>query len=225
VQFGAAFFLSTFGRTITKPTTVSGVLSAPGCSQGGAAAFTGAGAVTFCVGNPGWQQPGPISRQKIAIHELFHVWQFEYKWLGNANPTANGATWIIEGSAELVGYLGIDAKGLLPIATTRGCVVKEVTDFAKQQPPGLPALSQVESAQQFQTTVGPIYSLSLTAMDQLTSNSGIASLKVYTDQIAGGVEWHTAFQTAFGTSTSAFYNQFPTYYNGLPIPAQYLCRV
>jgi len=153
------------------------------------------------------------------------VLQFEEKWLGN--PATAGADWIIEGSAELVGYAGVDAMGLLPLATTRGCVVKEVTDFAHQQPPGLPALSTVESAQVFQTTVGPIYSYSLTAMDELTTKSGagLASLKTYGEAIGGGTAWQTAFQTAFGMSVTAFYTQFPAYYATLPIPATYSCRV
>ena len=226
VQFGAGFYKTTFGRGLVNPTTVTALTSGPGCdARSGNAAFTGSGAVTFCVGNQGWLLNGPISRQKITIHELFHVWQFEAKWLGN--PTLAGADWIIEGSAELVGYLGVDAMGLLPINTLRGCVVKEVTDFAHQQPPGLPALSTVESAQTFQTTVGPLYSYSLTAMDELTTKApnGIVSLRTYADAIGSGTAWQTAFQTAFGMTTSAFYNQYPAYYATLPIPPVYLCRV
>lgn len=226
VQYGSAFFRTAFGRTIVKPTTVTGATSAPGCdSRAGNAAFTGAGAVTFCVANQGWIANGPISRQKITVHELFHVWQFESKWLGG--PTPAGADWIIEGSAELVGYLGIDSRGLLPIQTVRGCVVKEVTDFAKQQPPGLPPLSTVESAQAFQQTVGPLYSYALSAMDQLTTTAtnGVKSLVTYGDAIGGGAQWQTAFQSAFGQTTAAFYAQFPAYYASLPIPPTYSCRV
>lgn len=225
VQFGTAYFQTTFGRTITTPTTVSGVTGGAGCdARAGNAAFTGAGQVTFCVANQGWTVQGPISKQKIVVHELFHVWQFQYGWLTKPQP---GPAWIIEGSAELVGYLGVDAKGLLPLSTTRGCVVKEVTDFAKQQPPGLPPLSAVESAQAFQSTIGPLYSLSLTAMDYLTAGTGagVLSLKTYTDAVAAGQAPTAAFQAAFNTSLSTFYAQFPTYYNTLPIPAQYLCRV
>jgi hypothetical protein len=224
VQFGHSFFRTTLGRTITKPTTVTGATSATGCdSRSGNAAFTGPGAVTFCVANQGWIANGPVSRQKIAIHELFHVWQFEAKWLGTPTPT--GAAWIIEGSAELVGYLAIDAKGMLPMSTTRGCVVKEVTDFAKQQPPGLPPLNSVEPLPVFQTTVGPLYAYSLTALDQLTTAAGIRSLQVYADAIGSGGQWQTSFQAAFGQTPAAFYAQYPAYYATLPIPATYLCRV
>src|SRR5579884_1968513 len=118
VQFGAGFYKNTFGRAIVNPTTVTVSTTASGCNaRTGNAAFTGAGVVTICVGNQGWLANGPIARRKIAIHELFHVWQFEGKWLGN--PATAGADWIIEGAAELLGYRGVDAWGLLSFNTVR----------------------------------------------------------------------------------------------------------
>jgi hypothetical protein len=219
VQNAHAFHLATFGRQVKEATTVS-ALTTPtgGCAQGGSAAFTGLHSVTFCLGNPGWTQNGPIQRQKIVQHETFHVWQFEYKWLGN--PSTAGATWAIEGSAELMGWQGIIAKGLTNYQTAIGCQVKQVADFTQ----GLPPLSNVEAQQQFATTVGPIYAQSMLAMDQLTTNGGgLAVLKTYGDAIAAGTDWHSAFQTAFGMSTSAFYSQFPAYRSSQAVPIQYLC--
>jgi hypothetical protein len=223
VQNAHAFQKATFNRNIQNATTVSGATSAQGCANGGAAAFTGPGAVTFCVANVGWMANGPILKQKIVQHELFHVWQFEYHWLGN--PATAGATWIIEGSAELVGFRGIAAVNLLSNATALGCQVKQVADFAKQNPPGLPALSQVESQQSFQTTVGPLYAKSMIAMDQLVTTQGLVALKTYGDALAAGTAWPTAFQTAFGTSTTTFYAQFQAYNAGLAVPPNYLCGV
>jgi hypothetical protein len=219
VQDAHAYHKTVFARQVQKPTTISSLLTATGgCAQGGAAAFTGSQTITFCVGNPGWTQPGPTLRQKITQHELFHVWQFEYKWLGN--PTLAGAHWVIEGSAELMGFRGLDAKGLLPFSTAIGCQVKQVADF----PPGLPPLANVETAQSFSTTIGPLYSQSMLAMDQLTtSGGGLTSLRAYTDAIAAGTAWSTAFQASFAMSTSAFYSQFPAYRAGQAVPPQYLC--
>jgi hypothetical protein len=227
VQFGHAFFKTAFGRTITKATSVVGAASAAGCdSRSGAAAFAAPQSVTFCVSNQGWTANGPKMRQKITIHELFHVWQYEYQWLGIGH---DGAAWVTEGSAELVGFYGVDGMGLIPLATSRGCNIKENPDFKTRNPPGLPPLSNVESVQAWQTTQGPLYALAFTAMDQLTtSGGGIASLKTYSDAIAANSSttgWQAAFQTAFGTSTSAFYGQYPTYYNTLPVPSAYLCGV
>jgi hypothetical protein len=227
VQSAHAFFLKAFGRTITKPTTVTGATTIAGCdSRSGNAAFTQPQSVIFCVANQGWTANGPIARQKIAMHELFHVWQYEYKWLGLGH---DGAAWITEGSAELVGWMAADAAGLMPIATSRGCQVKEASDFNTRNPPGEPALSSVESVQAFQSFQGPLYPWAMTAMDELTTSAGgLASLKTYGDAVAANnspTGWTTAFQTAFGQSTSAFYAQYQAYFNSLPVPPSYLCGV
>jgi hypothetical protein len=163
-------------------------------------------------------------QQKITIHELFHVWQYEYKWLGIGH---DGPAWIVEGSAELVGMSGADAMGLAPLATLRGCAVKEVTDFNTRTPPGLPSLSQVEPINVWQTTIGPLYSYAWPAMEELTTNAGgIATLGTYGDAVAtsgGPTGWQVAFQTAFKTSASTFYAQYPTYWASLTVPANYVC--
>ena len=157
------------------------------------------------------------------IHELYHVLQFERRWLGN--PAIAGANWIIEGAAELVAYRGIASRNLLPYTTAVGCQVKEVFDFGTRQPPGLPNLSAVETQQQFQTTQGPLYALSMMGMDQLISISSITALNTYSDAIAAGTSWPLAFQTAFGSSTTTFYGPFPGYGSSLAVPPSYLCGV
>lgn len=222
-QVATDYFSAAFGRTITTPTQVRGVLSAAGCSQGGSAAFTGAGSVTFCLANAGWQQPGPVAKRKIVVHELYHVLQFERRWLGNA-ATA-GPDWIIEGTAELVGYKGVDSKGWLSYTTAQGCQVKEVADFGLRNPPGLPNLSAVESHQAWQTTTGPLYALAMTGMDQLIAAPGMGALTTYMDAIAGGATFQSAFQQAFGMSIAAFYDQFPAYRAARTVPPAYLCGV
>jgi len=223
IQVAHDFLLSALGRTVEQPTTVSGVVSAPGCSQGGGAAFTGSRAITFCMSNPGWTVHGPVTKRKIVIHELYHVLQFERRWLGN--PAVAGPDWIIEGAAEVVGYRGVASQNLLPYPTASGCQVKEVFDFGQRQPPGLPNLSALETRQQFQATTGPLYALSMMGMDQLLSAPGLAALNAYGDAIAAGTSWQTAFQSAFGQSTAAFYAQFPGYRSGLAVPPSYLCGV
>jgi hypothetical protein len=223
IQFAHDFLQSTLGRTVEQQTTISGVMSAQGCSQGGGAAFTGARSITFCLANQGWTALGPITRQKVVIHELYHVLQFERRWLGN--PAVAGANWIIEGAAEVIGYRGIASRNLLPYATASSCQVKEVFDFGTRQPPGLPNLSAVETQQQFQTTVGPLYALSMMGMDQLIAASSITALNTYGDAIAAGTPWQTAFQSAFGSSTTTFYAQFPAYRAGLSVPSSYVCGV
>jgi hypothetical protein len=220
-QIANDYFTAAFGRTITTATQVRGVVSAQGCSQGGSAAFTGPGSVTFCMGNPGWTMPGPIARRKIVVHELYHVLQFERRWLGNVQTA--GPDWIIEGAAEVVGYKGIDSRGLLSYSTAQGCQIKEYTDFGVRQPPGLPNLGALESRQAWQATQGPLYALAMTGMDQLLSARGLTSLNTYMDAIAAGTTFQSAFQSAFGQTTTQFYDQFPSYRAALTVPPNYLC--
>jgi hypothetical protein len=226
IQYAHAFHHAQLGRTIQEPTTVSGLFSATGCASGGAAAYTGSGSVVFCLGNQGWKANGPVRKQKIVQHELFHVWQFENKWISNA-ATA-GATWLIEGSAEWMGYQGIAARGLISFETALGCQIKEAADFAMRTPPGLPALSAVETRMAFQNTQGPLYTHSMLAAEYLISGGGTGgpmAFKVYADGIAGGTEWHAAFQTAFAKSTADFYAQFPSWLSAKPVPPNYLCGI
>lgn len=225
IQFAHDFMQTTFGRTVEQQTAISGVVSAAGCSQGGGAAFTGPRSITFCLANPGWMTHGPITKQKIVIHELYHVLQFERRWIGQP---ASGAHWIIEGAAEVVGYRGVASRNLLAYPTAIGCQVKEAFDFGTRQPPGLPNLSLLEAPQQFTTTMGPTYTVSMLGIDQLLTTPGIAALNTYMDAVAAGTgptAWQTAFQSAFGTSPTSFYAQFPTYRSGLTVPPAYLCGV
>jgi hypothetical protein len=221
VQIANNYFSTTFGRPLANATQIRGVMSAPGCAEGGSAAFTGAGSITFCLGNPGWTMPGPVARRKIVVHEMYHLLQFERRWLGS--PLTAGPDWIIEGAAEVIGYKGIDGQGLLSYSTAQGCQVKEVADFGARNPPGLPNLSALESRQAWQTTQGPLYALAMTGIDQLIASRGVTSLNIYMDAIAGGAAFQAAFQQAFGQTIAAFYDQFPGYRGGLIVPPTYLC--
>jgi len=229
VQIATDYFTSTFGRTLTTPIQIRGSLTAQGCGlngTGGAAAFTGQGSTTYCLGNQGWNANGPILKRKIVIHETYHLLQFERRWLGLPNGQGSGPSWIIEGSAELVAYRALDSRGLLPYSTSQGCQVKEFTDFGTQQPPGLPNLDAVESTDAWSRTPGPLYALAMTGMDQLLSGRSLTSLNTYMDAIANAANpWPAAFQSAFGQTSSSFYAQFPSYRASLSVPASYQCRV
>jgi len=143
-----------------------------------------------------------------------HVLQFEMHWLGTA---AAGPDWLIEGSAEFVGFRAAASKGLFPADSIIGCMAREVADFKQQQPPGLQNLSAYEQQSVFSTTMGPLYSESLIGVDQLVANN-LNSLVVYGNAIGAGTQYPSAFQTAFNMSLTAFYAQFPGYLAGLPTP-------
>jgi hypothetical protein len=154
---------------------------------------------------------------------LFHVWQFETGWI--SNPATAGAAWLIEGAAEWMGYQGLG--GGFSFAAALGCQVKEAADFAQRTPPGLPALSTVESRAAFQGTQGPLYTHSMLATEYLlgATASGVLALRAYADSIKAGVAWQASFQSAFGMSTAAFYSRFPGYVAGLWVPPDYRCGI
>jgi hypothetical protein len=59
------------------------------------------------------------------------------------------------------------------------------------------------------------YQLAMIGVDQLTATGGPAALMTYGTAISAGTAWPTAFQNAFGTSTTAFYDQYVSYRAGL----------
>ena len=164
---------------------------------------------------------GPVTRRKIIIHEVFHLLQFEQRWIGGPQPA--GLHWMIEGAAEYLGWLGIANQGTVSIGTARGCMLKEVTDFTASQPPGLPDLNLLESAQSF-SRPGPVYPLAMLGVQHLMSTSSADALLTYGAAIAAGNTAESAFQNAFGASLPAFYQQFQTW-KALPVPATYECRL
>jgi hypothetical protein len=217
------YFVAALGQNFQAAARISSAIADPGCdTRTGNLAFSAKGAVTVCVGQTSWTRSAVVQRQRAVIHELFHALQYEMEWLGNA-ATA-GPDWIIEGSAELMAYRAIDAKGLLTLATARGCQVKQLADFTASDGP-LPQLLQLESHQAFVATLGPVVAHSFLGVDQLTAGAGIASLRTYAQALAAGNAWPVAFQKAFNTQTNVFYNQFPTYESALTVPAKYLCDV
>jgi hypothetical protein len=222
VQFAHAYFASALGRTISRPTTVrTAATGEVGCASGNSAAATTSGEVIFCPGNLGWTANGPIARQKVAIHEMFHILQFEMGWIGIPTP---GPEWMIEGSAEFVGFRAIAEKGLLSFDTAVGCMAKEVADFGRTNPPGLPNLSAVEARGPFRSTIGPLYALSMLGVHQL-SPGGATKLRTYGEAIGAGTIPPPAFLSAFGTTLTSFYSAWPGYLASVPVPSTYLCGV
>jgi hypothetical protein len=74
---------------------------------------------------PLWFSGGPLANlTKIAVHEAFHVLQYELAGERSGNsgfddiPRA-GPRWLSEGSAELVGYLAIANAGLTSMISVR----------------------------------------------------------------------------------------------------------
>jgi hypothetical protein len=202
-----SFFQSTFGRSVTQPTTINISASAAGCADPGSSAFTGQRSMTICGANRGWTVHNSLNRQKIVMHESFHLVQFEMRWLGTPNPDATSAHWIDEGTAEFVGWKSVANAGLISYDAARACMVAQAAPAPSSQ-----TLSGMETGPGFGGAgAGVPYQLSMIGIDQLVTPKGMASLMAYGTAVAGGTSWPTAFQNVFGTSTSAFYAQYPSY--------------
>ncbi len=205
----AGFFQTAFGRTITQATTITSSTTDAGCTNPGSSAFTGIRAITICVGDVGWTVHNALNKQKILMHELFHVLQFEMHWLGHPNPDAADAHWIDEGTAEYVGWRGAASAGLVTIDAARACMVAQ----ANAQTSSSQNLSALETGAGF--GIPGAYQLSMLGIDQLLTGPGIAALMTFGTAIGNGTAWPTTFQSTFGISTAAFYAQYPSYRAGL----------
>jgi hypothetical protein len=201
----SSFYQSAVGRTVTQATTVKLSVGDAGCANPGASAFTGPRTMTICGSNNGWTVHNTLNRTKILTHEFFHLIQFEMRWTGNATGST-GSQWLVEGSAEYLGWRGVANSGLVSLDNARGCNVKGATDKGAAASAGLDTL---ESPAGF--GVPWSYELSMLGVDQLVNASGMPALITYGNAIANGSSYGSAFQTAFGTSTTAFYSGFPTY--------------
>ena len=228
IQQAQKFYTKTFNRPIQNATVINVSTSDPTCLQrAGNTAYTVPATITVCANAQGWTQMGPIMKEKIVIHESFHVLQYETKWLGSPPPIP--AVWLTEGSAELIGFSGVDDAGLLPIATGRTCNVKEWSDFNTRGNPPMPPLSALETSQAWATVNGPSYDPAFLGADYLTANAaggvGLGAFKTFWTGMAAGTQWQTVFNTAFGQTTTTFYAAFPGYSNGLLAspPASYAC--
>jgi len=211
VTNAAAFYQSAVGRGVTQATTISVSATAAGCADPGSAAFTGIRTLTICGKNNGWLAHNTLNRTKIVMHETFHLVQFEMRWLGTANPDATSAHWIDEGSAEFMGWQGVANQGLISFSAARSCMAAQAAPAPASQ-----TLSGMETGAGFGGAgAGVPYQLSMMGMDQLVTPKGLPSLVTYGNAVSTGTSWPTAFQNAWGTSTTSFYAGFPAYRSGL----------
>ena len=205
----AAFFQTVFGRTVTQPTTITGSTTDPGCANPGASAFTGVRAMVICGANGGWTIHNNLNREKIVMHEAFHLLQFEMQWLGHPNQDQASAHWMDEGTAEYMGWRGVANAGLVTFDAARSCMVAQ----ANQMTSSSQNLSSMETGAGF--GIPGAYQLSMIGVDEIVSPAGMGSLMTYGTAISRGTLWQTAFQSAFGTSTTSFYFQYPSYRTSL----------
>lgn len=185
-----------------RPTLDVEVLLSTLPNIGSSTATASATRITVYIQSEGWKSARQ-TRRKILLHELFHVLQQQEGW-------NMGLTWLVEGSAEIVGFRGTWVEErLLTEVQVRGCHIWSVTGSSVLMPLENYATN---NGQPFPPNGGPIYSLFFLAADRLVSERGIGSLKRVTN-----------VESDFGLSLPDYYSQFAAYRATLSRPARYEC--
>jgi hypothetical protein len=201
-----AYYVKTFGATPERAREIWSFSSALASGE----------RVLVLTSARGWTGSSPLQRQKIVAHELFHVLQNGL--LGSANTfprdqetvPPGGPTWLREGSAELAGYTAIAEAGLGDLAQFRRDRISDM----KLGSPGV-ALESVATQGGAGRNGGAPYSTGYVAVDYLVQQRGFDAIVDFYRQVGQGKTWQAAFESAFGRSIDAFYNEFATYRNTL----------
>lgn len=150
--------------------------------------------VLYAGARPVMEGP-PWLLSHVAAHEFMHFWQQDV----GAPREGVGPLWLLEGSAELLGYQALIAAGLASDDETREFSVRRVL-------PETPALETMErrssDANEFS------YPLSFLAAELLTAGTGVGSFREYWRSLSRGVAWETAFTDSFGVAPAEFYARF-----------------
>jgi hypothetical protein len=85
-------------------------------------------------------------------------------------------------------------------------------------------LETMESPSVFYAQAGPTYSLALLGVDDFISQPGLRSLRTYWEATAAGTSWEIAFASAFGITTTQFYNRFDATVPLFVPPARFECN-
>jgi len=178
------YFAAVFRRSIAQPVTIRVF-----ADRSGGAEYQHV--VYLWTGN--WAILGSFGRAKIVIHELFHVLQEE---VGFPDDSA----WLFEGAAEWVGYRAQTDTGAIPYGPVKDCQIRGVTGATLSAIP----LSAFENWTTFSATGGS-YTLASLGVDAAVGDRGALALSGLWNARS---DWRSAFASAFGTSTTAFYDAF-----------------
>jgi hypothetical protein len=164
----------------------------------GTATAAGSDGVVFVnTGTHDWQVVSPAERAKIVAHELFHIEQstLDPAW----DSGSRGAIWLLEGSAEYMGWSAVVAAGQVSQDAVQSEVSAEAT-LANG------TLADYEGDAAY--TLGALYPLGYLAVQKLVQDHGVASLAAYWRDLGAAASWQDAFRQAFGLTPAAFYALF-----------------
>lgn len=215
VMLAQSYFLSNFSWAPTQ--TVRVIVRAG--TNGPIQAQAQGTQITVYAGNSDWQRFGPEFKRKVLVHEFFHVMQYFLGWIPS-NQQVTSALWLLEGSAEYVGYLAAyAAQGVNSVDQLRGCHQFRVSNGIR-----IPRLSELEG-QGFNDVSrqgAPVYSIGYLAAEKAVETNGMRSLSTFGIAAASSA-WQDAFLRAFGSPLNAFYDSFEQYRATWRAPGSYTC--
>lgn len=215
VTVKATAYVSTDPNWLGQSQCDAGGIHDQGCYTSVANQF--ASGFTIAIGGPGgtwvdwgasdFQSDPPALLQKILAHELFHAMQAQLgmpddRTLPIDQPRRGGPNWIIEGSAEYIGYR---VAGDLGLQSYDASLAQQKTIVRGVSTP----LDQLMTIQQSQ--FGSFYNLSEVAVDHLVAETSVGALIDYFKGLGAGRTWQEAFQQAFGRTIDAYYGDFAAY--------------
>ena len=181
-------------------------------SSGAVAAEAGYHGIFVYLGNSSWSRGDLLSRQKILAHEIFHLLQEQLEkdptLCGRTPPDqvrSCGPTWLIEGSAETMGYRVAAARGLIDLRSF------EQVDLTSRVRGTTLTLNSLETyAGQGQPHAWDTMHLAAVHLANIAPKRAQAFGDFFA-AIGTGVPWRQAFQGAFGMSVETYYTNFADY--------------
>ncbi|MCA1692460.1 MAG: hypothetical protein LC733_09755 [Actinobacteria bacterium] len=150
--------------------------------------------VLYAGARPVMEGP-PWLLSHVAAHEFMHFWQQDV----GAPREAVGPVWLLEGSAELLGYRALIAAGLATENETREFSLRRVA-------PDTPSLQTMERRSSDDDEFS--YPLSFLAAELLIAGTGVGSFRDYWRSLSRSTPWETAFTESFGVTPGEFYARF-----------------
>lgn len=195
---GQRFFRDAFGKDV--PGTVRIMITRDTNDASSANGDT----IIFSTGSASWVKLSEAIKRKIAVHELFHVFQTAYGLSDGQD------TWWIEGGAEYIAWQFLDAAGLVPFRTAIGCQIWNLLFSSVPVPTlregGIPANGTYWLA---------VLAIDFMAQGQLTVFANIVN--------APGARWDAKMTAVTGKSRDQFYDEFEAKRATFQKPSSYQC--
>ena len=152
-----------------------------------------------------WNSAGTSTRVyvfRVLGHEYFHLLQRDLarqttvvENIDAEGIPIKGPNWLVEGSAELAGFLSVDYAGLRSFGSIKEELLRGLT--IQVLPLYAPAVNQD-------------YAISF-AGSEFLGGSNLDRFVSFWASIGSGAAWRNAFETSFGRKVEVFYPQFEQY--------------